>query len=192
MSASRRKPAPLADYDDEQYTYAAFNVLRHEAMTLLDQSLANGQALSFLAFVERQIAQTPPPLELLNQLADDVHQRWQLLRQTHFDLREQMLIQLRIDYGIDLTPIAPPEALEVYHRLDPDDVLRFAVQQKRSMSPVERAAMRALLTESLASADLLHRDLTLAGDLYDHLVDWLTALHLDLLRVWQGHSLYLQ
>ncbi len=192
MSASRRKSLPLADYDDEHYTFAAFNVLRHEAMTLLDQALVHGQAPIFIAFVERHMAEMPPPLELINQLADDVHQRLQLLRQTHFDLRDQMITQVRAEFDFDLTPITPPDRLDFYHLINPAAVIDDALANS-ALDAAQGYALHAVLTELINAAQGLHRDLTLAGDLYDYLVDWLAGLHLDLVRwMWQGHPSRLQ
>src|SRR5215813_12055956 len=81
------------------YTFAEVNYLRLEAMDLFERCLTEGKPDFLEAFVERQIMQEPPRLELLREVADELHQRLIGLREHHFDVRERAVRTLREKFG---------------------------------------------------------------------------------------------
>ncbi len=82
------------------FSLATFQTLRLEALDLFDRCLAERKPEYLERFLERQIAQEPPPLELLSQVAEDVHQRLLTLRQRHFEVCDQLRRTLEHQYGI--------------------------------------------------------------------------------------------
>ena len=98
-----RKVVMQRDPDEIGYfSLAVFQALRLEALDLFDRSLAEGKPEILERFLERQIAQEAPSLELLSQVAEDVHQRLLALRQRHFDVREQDAQQVTASLHADV------------------------------------------------------------------------------------------
>lgn len=94
MSDNRRKVG-MYYYDDEPlglWSLNSMNTLRLEAMELFDRSLSERKALLMEVFIEQQLSQDPPPLDLLSQIAEDVHGRLMSLRQSHFEVRDDLLV----------------------------------------------------------------------------------------------------
>ena len=99
------------------FSLATFQTLRLEALDLFDRSLAESKAEILERFLEQQVAKDPPPLELLSQIAEDIHQRLLALHQRHFDARDQIRRTFLHQYGLDLTPFLPTDPL-LYHQKD--------------------------------------------------------------------------
>ncbi len=163
------------------FSLATFQTLRLEALDLLDRSLAEGTPEHLERFLEQQVAQEPPPLELLSQIAEDVHQRLLTLRQRDFDARDHIRRTLKKDYGFDASPFLPADTLD-YHSLSLEDILRFVGDQQPQLSKDAQQALCQLLQESLADAALIYADMSLAEHLYTYLMDWLMALHIVSVR----------
>lgn len=179
MSDNRRKVSMNLDNDTTgMWSLAAMNSLRLEALDLFDRSLAEHKAIPLEGFIERQLAQEPPPLDLLSQIAEDLHQRLMTLRQSHFEVRDEVLKTLRVDFGVDLSPLVPPNTLENYHLLSLDDALRYLTRQNARLTDDDRAVLRKTLQASLDNATRLYRDMIMAEHLYDYLSDWLMGLHI--------------
>jgi hypothetical protein len=163
------------------FSLATFQTLRLEALDLLDRSLAENRAEYLEHFLEYQVAQKPPPLELLSQIAEDVHQRLLGLRQRHFDARDEMRLTLQRQYGLDLAPFLPTDPVE-YHRLNLEAALVFFTQSQPTLSEDSRRILREILEEALASAAQLYAEMAVANRLYTYLMDWLMALHVVTVR----------
>ena len=163
------------------FSLATFQTLRLEALDLFDRSLAEGKAEYLEHFLEQQVAQESPPLELLSQIAEDIHQRLLALHQRHFDLRDQVRRTFQHQYGLDLTPFLPADPLE-YHHLNLDAALSFFNQEQTHLSDDKQSLLRELLQDELARAAHLYSELALADHLYTYLMDWLMALHIVSVR----------
>lgn len=98
--------------NSDSFLYSDLNALRIEAMSLFERCVTDGTPARLLAFIEAQIAQDPPPVQLLREIADDLHRRLQSLRQLQFDLRAHTLHTLRESFGIDLAPLLPVNGFE--------------------------------------------------------------------------------
>lgn len=159
------------------FSLATFQTMRLEALDLFDRSLAESKPEYLERFLEQQVAQDPPPLELLSQIAEDVHQRLLVLRQRHFDARDHFRRTLQHQYGFDVSPFFPPDPLE-YHRLNLDEALRFIGDRQPEIRPI----LRQLLQDALANAAQLYVEMTLADHLYSYVMDWLMALHIVSVR----------
>ncbi|MEP7292242.1 MAG: hypothetical protein ABI835_10680 [Chloroflexota bacterium] len=160
------------------FSLAAFQTLRIEALDLFDRSLAEGKLEYLERFLEQQVVQEHPPLELLSQIAEDVHQRLLGLRQRHFDARDGLRRALEHQYAFDLSPFLPVDPVE-YHHLNWEEVLNFASPQ---LSEESRLLLHQTLQEALANAALLYEEISVAEYAYSYLMDWLMALHIVSVR----------
>jgi hypothetical protein len=163
------------------FSLATFQTLRLEALDLFDRSLSERKPEYFEHFVQRQVVQQPPPLELLSQLAEDVHQRLLKLRQRHFDARDDVRRALLHQYGFDVTPFLPADPVE-YHRLDLDETLAFFSRQQPYLNEDSHRSVQVLLQDALASAVEQYAEMALTESLYTYVMDWLMALHLVSVR----------
>ena len=163
------------------FSLATFQTLRLEALDLFDRSIAEGKPEYLERFLEVQVAQEPPPLELLSQISEDVHQRLLAIRQRHFDARDQIRRTIQHQYEIDLSLFLPSDPMQ-YQRLDLEDILRFVGRQYAPLSDDNYQGLSKLLQEALANAAQIHREITLADQLDAYITDWLMALHIVSVR----------
>lgn len=163
------------------FSFAELNYLRLEAMDLFERCLTEGKTSPLETFVEQQISQEPPRLELLREVAEDLHQRLLALRESHFDVRERVLRTLYDDFRLDISPLIPLNALESYHRLNLDEVLRFLSQQP-PFADHDELALRTALDASLGTAAQVHRDVVMTEELYEYVMDWLMGLNATMAR----------
>lgn len=183
MSDNRRKVSMYLDNEPMGlFSLASMNTLRLEAMDLFDLSLTEHKAPLFEGFIERQLSQDPPPLDLLSQIAEDIHQRLMSLRQSHFDVRDEVLKTLRVDFAVDLSPLVPPNTIENYHLLHLDDAIGYLALQNARLTDEDRLVLRKTLQTSLDKATQLYHDMMMAEHLHDYLTDWLMGLHVMSVR----------
>ncbi|GEM_PF-759360 len=169
-----------------------FNTLRQEAMQLFEESLSSGNEAALVAFIERQLAQNPPPLYLLHQIADELETHLLALREHHFDVRERVVATLREHYSIDLTPLTPTDRLDAYHRLQIDEIMAYIRQQDPTLEAEDAALLRQLVAASLEMAAHLHRDIAITDRVYTMIMDWLEGLSATLIRqLWPPHNAFL-
>src|SRR5262245_38004075 len=88
------------------FSLAEQHYLRLEAMDLFERCLTEGKPDCLQAFFEQQISQEPPRLQLLRDIAEDLHQRLLSLREYHFDVRDRVMRSLHDDFKVDITPLA--------------------------------------------------------------------------------------
>ena len=171
-----RKVLIQHDPDDAGwFSLAAFQTLRLEALDLFDRCLTERKPEYLERFLERQIAQELPPLELLSQVAEDVHQRLLTLRQRHFEVCDQVRWTLE-QYGIAPTLFVPTDLLE-YPWGKLDDFLHAIGGKDVRLSGESRRSLTTELEEAREKAARLRADVSLADNLYSYLMDWLLALH---------------
>ena len=73
----------------EMFFMAEQDYLRVEAMDLFERCLTEGNPLHLMNFIQEHIAQDPPHLTLLQDIADDLQQRLIALRKYHLDIHER-------------------------------------------------------------------------------------------------------
>jgi hypothetical protein len=157
------------------FAMAELNQLRAHAVDLFDRCLTEGNAAPILAFIEKQLAGDPPHLQFLREFADDLQQRLLSLRAYHFDVRENVVRTLAVDYGIDITPLAPPDALDRYHLIEPQQMLAYMREHGKALSGDDLILLGKLLEVSIKAAERLHRDITLTAELQNLVLDWFDA-----------------
>ncbi len=166
-----------------------FNTLRQEAMQLFEESLISGNEAALVAFIERQLAQDPPQLYLLHQIADELEMHLLALREHHFDVRERVVATLQEHYGVDLTTLTPAAQADTYHHLHTEDVMALIHQQSPHLAAEDEALLRQLVSTSLEMAARLQRNIAITDRVYGMLMDWLEGLSATLIRqLWPLHS----
>ncbi|NDJ84314.1 MAG: hypothetical protein GYB66_00370 [Chloroflexi bacterium] len=156
--------------------------LRDKALELYDYCLAEGHPAYITQFIERQLAATPPPLSLLEMLADEMQQRLVTLRENHFDLREKIVKVFSQQYQFDITPLVPADQLEAYHRVDAQAILNYASRQGVQLSTHEQDQLSRIITVSRDTARQLQSDIKLTANIHQMLLDWLYALSIRTVR----------
>lgn len=154
----------------ESFRFGDLNALRIEAMSLFERSMKDGTPARLLAFIEEQIAKDPPPVQLLQEIADDLHRRLQSLRQLQFDLRVHILHTLRENFGIDLAPLLPLNGFDSC--LSADAILARLLPEG---APDDLSLRHTLETTFEASRNVTD-DILMVEGMYNFLIDWATAL----------------
>lgn len=166
----------LGMFDILEYTQ-----LRTKAIDLLDRCLTEGDEQPMIAFVDEQIAREPPRLDLLRELADDLQLRLLSLKEHRFDLRDR-IVRLFQDYGIDITEVAPPQALDRYYQLKPGVLIACAAQQGRALEAQDVVLLTKAVEASLERAAQLTHDIQLTTRLHRYVVDWVRGLNVQAAR----------
>jgi hypothetical protein len=167
LNASEMPEMPVSS--EHQY-------LRSEAMELFELCLTEGKPDLLMDFIEEQIVQVPPQLELLQGVADDLQQRLIALRESLFDARHRVVQTLKEGYRVDLSVLTPANALEDYHRLDLNDIMTFIGEQRLAAAEAEAGSVRQLVEASLQAAAQISSDVIMTGELLDYVLDWSVAL----------------
>jgi hypothetical protein len=168
--------------DQGLFSLAESAHLRLEAMQLFEQCLTSGDPSELIAFIERQLIQEPPRLQLLQDLSDDLQQRLLSLREYHFDVRDRVVRTLSDSYGVDITTLAPPNDLENYHHLPADDILSFVRERCTTLGDKDLILLRKLIEASLQMASQLDSDIQLTTQLHNLVSDWLGGMHATVAR----------
>ncbi len=169
--------------------------LRLKAMRLFEEALTNGDHVTLVEFIERQLIQDPPRLHLLRDIADDLQQRLLSLREHHFDVRERVVNALSEGYGIDITSLAPPNRLETYHLLKLGDIAAYVREHSGDLDADDLVLLEKMIAASLEMAEQLHNDIQMTAHLHHLVLDWLEGMSaITARRQWptsgavQGHQ----
>ena len=154
----------------DSFLFSDLNALRIEAMSLFERCAKDGMPARLLAFIEVQIAQDPPPVQLLHEIADDLHRRLQSLRQLQFELRAHTLHTLRENFGIDLAPLLPLSGF------DPQMSVDGIIARLLPEGAPDEMALRHTLETAFESSLRVTDDILMVEGLYEFLTDWATAL----------------
>ena len=169
------------------FSLAEQNYLRLEAMDLFERCLTEGRPDCLQAFFEQQISQEPPRLQLLHDIAEDLHQRLLSLREYHFDVRDRVVRSLRDDFKVDITPLASANALESYHLLSSSGTVDTIRHQNPNLTDQDGVLLHNMLEASVEMAAQLHGDIAMTEHLHTYLLDWLNGLGaMAVRRSWTG------
>ncbi len=165
----------MFDEIDLQYLFEATepSVLRSEALDLFDRCLTENDSALMIAFIERQIAQEPPPLQLLRAMDEDLQQRMHALRAHRFDLRCDVVKAFAESTQVDITPLMPLSDIGQYHLLETVSVIGY-VQERTTYA--DDSLLVDLLQSSIETITHLQRDIQLATEIHRVVSDWLEAL----------------
>lgn len=152
------------------------DLLRGEALNLYDHCLVERTPIYMVRFIERQLSQTPPRLQLLRGIADDLQQRLFTLRDSHFDVREKVVNTFQHIYDIDITPVIPPDQLDSYHEVNPNAIIDFVLLNGTKLGPEETKLLMGMIRASCRTAAQLQADINLTSYVRELIADWLNAL----------------
>ncbi len=147
---------------------AEFQLLRFEAIETLEYCLTKGDSTAFLEFLESQVLSSPPRLELLRNIADELHLRLLRLREQQLDMGQQISAAL-VEHSSDPSQ----QGLSVRPELGAQ-LLSFPTEEFPPLSK----AIRSLL----AVAHQLAADIQIAEELYQTVMDWWMALSISASR----------
>jgi hypothetical protein len=138
-------------------------------------------------FIEQQILLEPPRLQLLRDISEDLHQRLLALREYHFDVRDRVMRTLRDDFKVDITPLAPANALESYHQLSLDEAVQTICEQNPNLTDQDAVLLHNMLQASVEMAAQLYGDIAMTDHLHAYILDWLNGLNAMVMRrSWTG------
>jgi hypothetical protein len=166
------------------FAYGELNTLRHEAMSIFERCCKDGTPVALVAFIEQQIAKEPPPIQLLHEIAEDLHSRLQSLRQLQFELRAYTLHVLCDDYGIDLSPLFPLNGFD--HQMSVDTIMGRLLPG----GAPDEAALRHTLETSFEAFVRVMEDILLVESMYNFLIDWATGLSVRVAREAHGGGVF--
>ena len=167
----------LGDFNTQHFfEMAELAQLRTLALDLFDRCLAEGNPAPIVTFIERQLADDPPQLQLLRDFAEDLQLRLLSLRSYHYDVRNNVLRTFADDYSADITPMIPANALERYHLIDAKQVIAYAGEHGASLSADDTLLLGKLLEVSIKTAERLNTDIRFTTDLQNMVLDWFDAL----------------
>ena len=149
--------------------------LMDEAHVLYERCLTQNTTEPLRRFIESQLAVQPPRIQLLREVADDLHQRLIVLREQYFEARDRLLYIIHQRFDLDMTPLIAPKP-EIYHQLPMDELINAICLQK-PLSPDDEARLRRILKVAHAIANQVFNDAQVTDQLHRMLEDWLTALN---------------
>jgi hypothetical protein len=165
------------------------NQLRTQAIDLFDRCLAEGNTIPIVTFIERQVVDEPPQLQLLHDIAEDLQQRLLSLRSYHYDVRKNVVKTFAEAYGVDITTIVPASDLDRYHLTDAKGVLAYVQAQGTAFTDRDLILLGKLLEASIKMAARLTNDIKLTSELLEMVMDWLDALSMTVgRRFWSEES----
>ncbi|MBI5959022.1 MAG: hypothetical protein HY866_09825 [Chloroflexi bacterium] len=171
------------------FALAELSHLRQEAMDLFEQCLTNGDDTPLVSFIEQQLLQDPPRLDLLRDIANDLQQRLLSLREYHFDVRDRVVKTLNDSYDVDITSLTPAALLDQYHKLTPDQILAVVQDQAGTLSQNEAVLLNKMIDASLRMASQLFDDIQLTARLHRMVLDWLEGISIAISKqYWPVHS----
>ncbi len=158
---------------------AEMNYLRLEAMDLFEHCLTEGKPDSLMAFIERQISQDPPRIELLREVGDDLNQRLMGLHEYYLDIWEHTLTTLDSDFGLhfDLRFASAP-----FNKFDVESIIEQLRAEGGEFSAHDEALLRKMLDTSVETAQQLRDDIGMTERLYVYICDWVDGLNATIAR----------
>ncbi|MBZ0290053.1 MAG: hypothetical protein K8I30_20680, partial [Anaerolineae bacterium] len=151
---------------------AEMNYLRLEAMELFERCLTEGQPHALQVFIEQQISREPPPLELLREIADDLHQRLIGLREYHTDVLDRVWRTITDDFGFQPTALIGGDPVREMEKL-----IHQIHTSRAPLTDEEAVMLRKVLDTSLDTAAQLREDIIMTEHLYGTLSDWVNAFN---------------
>jgi hypothetical protein len=158
---------------------AELNYMRLEAMDLFEHCLTEGKPDALQAFIDRQISQEPPRIELLREVADDLHQRLVGLHEYYLDIWERTLTTLDSDFGLkfNLRFASSP-----FGNFEVEQVIEQLKTVNDEFGGYDEVMLRKLLDTSVEAALQLRADIAMTERLYVYICDWIDGLNATIAR----------
>jgi hypothetical protein len=159
---------------------AELNYMRLEAMDLFERCLTEGKADFLETFIEQQISQEPPRLELLREVGEDLHQRLLALEENHVDLLDRVWRALHDDFGVEIGTL--DDLSETYQHLEAENVIQRLREYNPLLTDSDEAVVRKMLDASLQTASQLRSDVVMTEYLHQYVTDWVEGLSATIAR----------
>lgn len=159
---------------------AELNYMRLEAMDLFERCLTEGKPQFLESFIEQQISQEPPRLELLREVGEDLHQRFLALEENYMDLLNRVWRALHDDFGVEIGAL--DDLPEAYPHLECDNIIRGLREQNPTLADTDEALLRKMLDASLQTASQLRADIDMTEHLHQYVTDWVSGLSATVAR----------
>jgi DNA-binding transcriptional regulator YhcF (GntR family) len=162
---------------------AELNYMRLEAMDLFERCLTEGKTDSLEAFIEQQISQDPPRLELLREVAEDLHQRLLTLEENYADVLDRVWRALRDDFGVEIGTL--DDLPKVYQQLEQKNIVQRLRKHNPLLTDSDEVMLGKMLDASVQTASQLHADVIMTVHLHQYVTDWVDGLSATIARrVW--------
>ena len=158
---------------------AELNYMRLEAMDLFDHCLTEGKPDRLMEFIEQQISQNPPRIELLRDIADDFNQRVIGLHENYLEVWHGTLKTLKTQYDL---PVDKEFASKPFSDFDVDGLIGRLHQQNAALDRQVQVSLRKMLDSALETATQLRADIAMTERLYVYLSDWIDGLNATVAR----------
>lgn len=162
---------------------AELNYMRLEAMDLFERCLTEGKADLLETFIEQQISQEPPRLELLREVGEDLYQRLLALEENYTDLLHRVWRALSEDFGVEIGTL--DDLPESYQHLDQENIIQRLRGYNPMLTSADEMMVRKMLDASLQTASQLRADVAMTEYLHQYVMDWVDGLNATVARrVW--------
>jgi hypothetical protein len=158
---------------------AELNYMRLEAMDLFDHCLTEGKPDRLVEFIEQQISQDPPRIELLRDVADDFNQRVIGLHENYLDVWYGTLDTLKAEYGF---PVDQEFASRPFGDVDVEEMMGRLREHQVDPGNHNEMVLRQMLNSALETATQLRADIAMTERLYVYLSDWIDGLNATVAR----------
>lgn len=152
------------------------NGVRSEIEELLESCMAEQSPLRLEAFIQHKALTHDTPVDLLQDLAESVHQHMIALQESLFELRTTMLKSLNEQYHVDLVQLAPPDLIEDYYHLELDEALAFVAARYPHLSDSDLVTVCHTLHNSVNRAGEITQSIRLMRQMLEYVFDWAEAL----------------
>jgi len=177
----------------ELMAMAEKNVVSSEAIELLERCLAERSPELLEAFMQRHMLSSPASIDVLQDLAETVHQHMIALQESLFDIRAAMLKSLHNHFQIDLSALVPLELIEEYHALELDEALAFVTVRYPHLTDSELVSVCQTMHNAILRAGQITQSLLLVRNILDYIFDWSEAMSVFVVKsYWHWQSNYPQ
>jgi hypothetical protein len=153
--------------------------LRLQALERYEQCLVEQTPQQLEQFIEEQIGILPPPLYLLQRIADDLQQRLVTLQAHQQSASNYVVELLALHHDFDIYELLPDEQIERLFEVPTSVVLAC---MEPTLHGDEREQLRQTLHNSRHIGRQLQRDVELTLYLLHMILDWSHALSIDYTR----------
>lgn len=170
----------------ELMALAEKNIIGSEALGLLERCLAERSSSLLEDFMQRHMLTNPDSIDVLQDLAESVHQHMIALQESLFDIRADMLSSLKNRFKVDLTPLVPIELIEEYNALELDEALAFVTLRYPQLSDSDLVLICHTLHNAVLRAGQITQSIVLVRHILDYIFDWSEAMSVDSMQAyWQ-------
>ena len=155
------------------------NDVRSEVDELLEGCFADQSPARLEAFIQHKVLTHQTPVDVLQDLAENVHQHMIALQESLFELRSTMLQSMNEQYHVDLVQLAPADLIEDYYHLELDEALAFVAARYPHLTDGELVTVCHTLHNSVHRAGEITQSIRLVRQMLEYIFDWAEALSIS-------------